>query len=165
MGGSEAIRSREAMLVERASLLDRLAGFPGRLAATARRVASAEAVSGPPADEWTPRDVVAHLVAVEDVVWRARLDSLAGSAAEPHWSWIEPGPVTDPAAATLDGALDMFAAARSATAARVAALDDAGWARTGLHATYGRLDLAAMLRIAADHDEEHLAALEARTVA
>jgi hypothetical protein len=44
----------------------------------------------------------------------------------------------------------------------VAAFDDAGWARTGVHATYGRLDVAALLRLAADHDDEHLAALEAR---
>jgi hypothetical protein len=150
------------VLVERAALLDRLAGFPLRLAEVAGRVAAAEAAAGPPPGEWTPRDVVAHLVAVEGVVWHSRLDDLARNAGEPHWSWTEPGPVTDPAAATLNGALAVFATARSETAARVAAFDDAGWARTGVHATYGRLDVAALLRLAADHDDEHLAALEAR---
>ncbi len=31
--------------------------------------------------------------------------------------------------------------------------------RTGVHATYGRLDVAGLLRLAIDHDEEHLAGL------
>jgi hypothetical protein len=46
---------------------------------------------------------------------------------------------------------------RAATVARLDALDAAGWARTGRHATYGVLDVTALLRIALDHDEEHLA--------
>ena len=37
--------------------------------------------------------------------------------------------------------------------------DDAAWARTGVHATYGVLDVAALLRLAIDHDAEHLASL------
>ena len=34
-----------------------------------------------------------------------------------------------------------------------------GWDRTGVHETYGRLDVAGLLRVAIDHDEEHLAGL------
>jgi hypothetical protein len=148
---------------QRDATVERLAAFPSRLADAARRVESAEP-GGPPTGEWSAREVVGHLVAVEAAVWQARLVQLAADPAEPTWSWWEPTPVTDPAAATLEGSLGMFAAAREATLARVSALDEAGWARTGLHATYGRLDVAALLGIAADHDEEHLAALEARTV-
>jgi hypothetical protein len=34
-------------------------------------------------------------------------------------------------------------------------LDEAGWARSGQHATFGPLDVAGVLRNAVDHDEEH----------
>jgi hypothetical protein len=44
--------------------------------------------------------------------------------------------------------------------ATVRALDEAGWERFGTHATYGRLDVAGLVRLAIDHDEEHLAGLE-----
>jgi hypothetical protein len=40
------------------------------------------------------------------------------------------------------------------------ALDEAGWARSGTHATYGALDVAGLLRVAADHDDDHIAVLE-----
>ena len=46
---------------------------------------------------------------------------------------------------------------RSGTADVEAALDDAGWARTGTHATFGELDVSALMLRAIDHDEEHLA--------
>ena len=105
---------------------------------------------------------MAHLVAVEGVVWQARLATLSASTEEPAWTWAEPGPVDDPAAATLEGALVLFEAARGRTLALLAALQDAGWVRTGRHATFGRLDVAGLMRVAADHDDEHLAALEAR---
>jgi hypothetical protein len=149
-------------LVARLAVVARLGAFPARLAAFAQAVAGAEAAAGPPDGEWTPRDVVAHLVAVEGVVWQARLDMLAPDGSEPAWSWTEPGPIEDPAAATLDGALALFEGGRALTLSRLEAMDDAGWARTGIHATFGRLDVAGLMRVAADHDEEHLAALEVR---
>ena len=149
----------------RTDVVARLAGFPARLAVVAGHAAADEAIDGPPPGEWTAREVVAHLIAVEAAVWQARLDGLVADPSEPAWGWTEPGPVTDPAAATLEGALGLFAAAREATLARVAALDEAGWARTGVHAVYGRLDVAALLGIAADHDEEHLAGLAGRAAA
>lgn len=145
----------------RATVLARLASAPDRLAAEARRVTAAEAVSGTPAGEWTPAQVLAHLVAVEGAVWQARLEMLEGPG-EPVWTWTEPGPVDDPRAATADGAIELFTRARTATLGRLAALDDAGWSRTGLHATYGRLDVAGLMTVAANHDDEHLAALAER---
>ncbi len=150
-------------LVARLAVVARLGAFPVRLATFARAVAEAEATSGPPAAEWTPRDVVAHLVVVEGVVWQGRLDTLTPGHPEPAWTWTEPGPIEDPSAATLDGALSLFEAGRALTLSRLEALDDDGWARTGVHATFGRLDVAGLMRVAADHDEEHLAALEARS--
>lgn len=150
------------MDAERHALLDRLVTFPGRLGVAARRAEAADGPGGPPPGEWTAREAVAHLVAVEAAVWQARLDQLSSGGLEPGWAWTEPGPVTDPAAARLEGAIALFAASREATVARLEALDDSGWARAGIHAVYGRLDVAGLLRVAAEHDEEHLVALEAR---
>lgn len=152
--------------VNRTDILERLGAMPGRLLAEARRTAEAEAGAGPPHGEFSAREAVGHLAAVEAVVWQGRLDALARAAEtgapEPAWPWAEPGVDADPTASTLDGALALFAARRAATLARLAALRDQDWSRAGLHATYGRVDVRGLLEIAADHDEEHLLALQAR---
>jgi len=147
------------MALDRRSLVARLTAFPDVLAGAARAFVPHEA--GLPPGEWTAREAVSHLIAVERGVWQARLDMLATGRGpgEPAWSWTEPGPTDDPEAATLDGALALFASERAATVARVEALDDAGWARAGIHATYGRLDVAGLLGILVDHDEQHIAGL------
>ena len=147
--------------MDRTALLKRLTTAPERVGVAARRVAARESAGGPLRGEWTAREVVGHLVAVETEVWQARLDALAAGP-RPEWSWIEPGVSDEPDAATLEGAITRFAALRAATLARLVALDDAGWARWGVHATYGRLDVGGMFGVAADHDDDHLAALEAR---
>jgi hypothetical protein len=144
---------------DRASLLDRLASAPERLGLAAERTRAAHAAAGgPPAGEWSAREVVAHLVSVETTVWQARLDSLAADGT-PSWTWTEPGPATGPETATLERASGRFAELRAATIARVAILDEAGWARAGIHATFGRLDVEGLLRVIVDHDEEHIAGL------
>jgi len=53
-----------------------------------------------------------------------------------------------------------YAADRAATMATIDALDDAGWARTGTHATFGVLDVAGLMIRAVDHDEEHIKSFE-----
>jgi hypothetical protein len=134
-----------------------MAGSPGLVAGAAHAAATASGATVPaPAEgRWSAREVVLHLVAVEEVVWQARLDALAREAL-PRWQWTEPGLWTGPGGDTLDGALAAFAARRGATVARLDALDADSWARRGRHDTFGLLDVAALLRIALDHDEEHL---------
>lgn len=138
-------------MTERQAILERFASFPGRLAAAAH-AARARAV---PAGEWGPSQVVSHLIAVEAIVWRARLRDLATSA-DPRWSQTEPGLAAGLENASLEQALSTFQAARAGTAEIVRALDDTGWARSGMHAVYGRLDVAGLLGVAIDHDEEHV---------
>ena len=75
----------------------------------------------------------------------------------PRWSWVEPRLWSGPGDDSLDGVVAAFADRRAATVARLRALDEAGWARRGTHATYGVVDAAGLLRIAVDHDAEHLA--------
>ena len=140
----------------RDGLLASLAAVPDRAAEAARAAAVRRVVPG----EWTAEQVVRHLVAVETDVHQARLHDLA-TAAEPRWTWTEPGPWSGEPDLDLDGVLRRFAALRSETLVAVRLLDEAGWARTGQHATFGPLDVAGVLRSAVDHDEEHLRSLGA----
>lgn len=143
------------MTPDQRRLRDALAGVPERAAATVR--ASALPPDAAPAPgEWSAREVLLHLAAVEEEVWQARLEALA-TETFPHWPWVEPGLWSGRGADTWDGALAAFTERRAATVARLDALEADDWSRTGRHATYGILDVAALLRIALGHDEEHLA--------
>lgn len=108
--------------------------------------------------EWGPAQVVRHLIAVEREVWHARLAQLALED-DPRWAWVEPGLAPGFDGAPLDEIVAAFAEVRAETVAAILILDDAGWARSGTHATYGMLDVAGLMRIAVDHDREHLEAI------
>ena len=141
--------------MERAELIEAFAGFPTGLAAAIGRA------SGVPIDpeEWGPAEVVRHLIAVEREVWQARLAQLAAED-DVRWIWIEPGLAPGFDDAPLDDIVRAFAGARAETVMTIRALDDAGWARFGTHTTYGVVDIAALLRIAVDHDRDHLAGID-----
>ena len=129
--------------------------MPDRVA-TAARAASPE----PPApNEWPRTDVVRHLIAVEEEVWHARLRQLIAEE-EPRWAWVEPDRWQGSPGATLDDLLAVYADRRAATVALLDELGDDGWEKTGVHATFGRLDAAGLIRKALDHDDEHIASLE-----
>jgi hypothetical protein len=104
--------------------------------------------------EWGPREIARHLVTVERVVWQARLDQLAADE-RPRWAYAEPG-VGPADHRPLDEIVAAFTTERAATLGRLAALDEAGWSRSGIHATFGVLDVEGVCRVMADHDEEHL---------
>jgi hypothetical protein len=139
------------MTEARDSVVAALEGVPVRLAVAAR---AAEA-RPTPAGEWTPREVVRHLIAVELEVWHPRLAQLEADD-HPRWPWVEPGPWAGEPDASLDRLLEVHTSARAATVRSLAALDDAGWAKTGTHATFGELDAGGLMVKAIDHDEEHL---------
>ena len=145
------------MTPDQRQLRDSMAATPARAAAAAEASTNPPDVSSAP-EEWSTREVLLHLAAVEEQVWHARLDAL-GSETLPHWPWVEPGLWSGPGDETLQGALAAYRARRAATIARIDGLDAAGWACAGRHRTFGILDVAALLRIAIDHDEEHLAQL------
>jgi DinB family protein len=142
--------------LRRAELLGQFAAARDRIEEAAR---AAERADATPPGEWTPGQVIRHLIVVESQVFQARLEDLE-TKVDPHWSWIEPGTTDAPEGEDLDGALARFADRREATLRRVSALDEAGWLRTGTHATYGVLDVGGLLRLAYDHDLDHLASLE-----
>ena len=141
------------MTPAQAGIRDRLAGVPTRVTEAAARAAE------PAEGEWSARQIVLHLIAVEDEVWQARLAQLA-TEPTPQWPWVEPTFAYFPGDDSLENVVAAFATRRAATVAQLDALDDAGWARSGTHATYGVLDVAALLQRAVDHDEEHVQAIE-----
>ncbi len=143
----------------RATLLAALSAAPGRLGEMAFGAAAVDA----DADEaWSPAEVVRHLIACERDVFQGRLAQLAADGNEPHWPWVEPGPDEASAGRPLGELLAAFSAARAETLARAAALDETGWARAGIHAALGRLDVAGLLGVVREHDEDHLADLASR---
>jgi hypothetical protein len=143
--------------VSRDELVEAFAAFPDRLGVAAR-AATGRTV---PAGEWGPNEIVRHLIAVEAEVWQARLARVAVED-DPHWTWTEPGQAPGFDDAGLESVLTAFAAARATTVATVRALDDAGWARHGTHATYGRLDVEGLIGLAIDHDRDHLGSIIGR---
>ena len=142
------------MTPAQAALCRGLASTPARIVEAAQGLAdpSVSVVAG----EWSARDVTLHLAAVEVGVWHVRLDALA-TESFPEWPWVEPDRWPLPEGSGFEAAVDVLAAHRAATVHRLEGLDDAGWERRGRHATFGVLDVAALMRIAHDHDEEHLA--------
>lgn len=148
------MQRREAVVTpDQQSVRNALADMPTRAAHAAGRHPDPGARPSPA--EWSPREVLLHLIAVEIEVWQPRLAALQASKF-PDWPWVEPSLWHNPEGATFAGALDVYRRQRGVTVARLDALDDAGWARQGRHATFGVLDVAALMRIALDHDEEHL---------
>lgn len=158
-GGRGDAGAGEARTGDRAGIVDRLAAIPDRLAEAAR-----SAVGRPvPAGEWGPPEVVRHLIAVEEVVWHSRLQQLA-AADRPTWPWVEPEPWRGDPGATLDELLATYEARRRET---VAILDGFGaetWDRTGIHATWGEIDVADLMVRALDHDDEHIASFASSAV-
>ena len=140
--------------MERAELLAALAASGSRLAEAARAPRDRPVPDG----EWGPVEVVRHLIAVEVGVHQWRFGDLARGG-EPRWDWAEPGPWPGEPDLTLEQLLMRFAHLRRETIAIVERWDDAAWARSGTHATYGRLDVAGLLRNVLAHDEEHLRGL------
>src|SRR4051794_20756868 len=134
---------------------DRLATFPRRLAAAARSAPETTPAPG----EWSPSEIVRHLVAVEEEVWQRRLGQLE-TEEHPRWRWVEPGQWLGAPGASLDDVLAAHDRVRSATLEILDGLGPDGWSRTGTHDTFGLLDVADLMAVAADHDDEHLASLE-----
>ncbi len=139
---------------DRGAILASLESLPVRLAA-----AVTGAVDRPPAaGEWSPGEVVRHLIACEIDVHQARLSDLA-TTDSPTWGWAEPEPWPGEPDLSLDDLLVRFASLRATTLVTVEGLDVAGWARSGTHATLGVFDVRALLANAVEHDEHHLGGL------
>jgi DinB superfamily len=139
---------------DRDALFATFRDFPPRFAAAATAADSRPV----PAGEWGSAEIARHLIAVEREVWWVRFASIVEED-EPHWAWTEPGLEPGLEGVSLSDVLERFAAARAKSVAIMDGFDEAAWTRTGVHATYGRLDVVGLLGIVTGHDAEHLASL------
>lgn len=109
---------------------------------------------------WPPREIVAHLLAAEQVMGGRAWRMLAET--EPRLTSTAP-PTADAAARSRSFAelITAFAAGRQQTLARLRALAPEAWERTGVHPEWGRVTVRQQLSYVAWHEQSHLADLEA----
>ncbi len=137
--------------------LDLLASTPGTLRALLAGLD--EAVVGAPGPEgWSPRDVLAHVLSVQQPGFTARVRFMVEQD-EPPVPNVDEDAVLEtsglrsrPMAELLDG----FSAARAATLALLSTLDEMQFARGGNHEIAGRITVAEIVHHHVFHDLSHV---------
>lgn len=144
-------------------VLSRLRGYLAALLGMVSGLTAEAWHRKPGPSEWSPLEIVCHLRDVEIEVNQVRLGMILDtpdpflSAADPD-EWAGPRRYQDQEPGQ---ALQAFTHARLETVQRLAALDDAGWARTARHALFGPTSLTEVFSVAGDHDLVHLGQLRA----
>jgi len=107
---------------------------------------------------WTLRDIAAHLAATEKECFEPRIHAMAAGAG-PRFEWYS-NDERDFDGLTLDGVLAEWTETRARLVEFVRGLSTDERQRTGAHATYGQVTVDGYLRVALEHDRDHLRALE-----
>ena len=150
------------LYVELVMSVDRITG--SARAAVDRR-AAAGVVGG--SDDWPPAVVVAHVSDVDEQVWTPRIEVMvaafdAGRPA-PGFDWWEPDGEATYARyrdISLDDAAARLMSTRIAMLTRLRELSAEQWAGArAQHATFGDMDLEALVLATLGHDEEHRGSL------
>lgn len=116
--------------------------------------------------EWPPAVVLGHVSQVDDQVWSPRISHMvaayeSGSPA-PEFVWWEPDPLATLekfAVFSLEQASAELMASRTRLVTNLRELSSQQWAATGIHDTFGELDISTLLIEVLRHDEEHRASL------
>jgi len=138
----------------RDELLDELTASQGLVIGMTRIIADDEHRVG----AWTLRDIAAHLAATERECFEPRIRAMAAGES-PRFEWYS-NDERDFDGLTLDGVLAEWSQTRARLVDFVRGLSRDERQRTGTHETYGQLTVDAYLRVALDHDRDHLGALE-----
>lgn len=142
-----------------AEIIARLAPTPARLGAVAAGLAATALRRRPAEDEWSMKEVMAHLFKVERDVFLPRLRRMA-SEERPVFERFDPdawAAERDHREGSFAADLEAFAAARRETLAFLEALPLAAAARLGISAVFGPVRLDRYATHVVDHDVEHLA--------
>lgn len=122
----------------------------------------AQAIDG----EWSPAVILGHVSQVDEQVWMPRIesmiDALAQGAAAPAFSWWEPDPKATEekfAEFSLEDSSAELMAGRTRLVTFLRGFTPEQWAATGIHDTFGELDISGLLIEILRHDEEHRASL------
>lgn len=150
-------------MIDRAELLERFRRGAEVVAATLTGAAGPEVDFKPAPDQWSLRQIVAHLADSEIIaVWRFRY-TLAENNPTIQWydekAWAEN---LDYAKRKYSASLETFRRARAENYELLKDLPENAWARPCVHSKEGPMNLENLLRIYAEHAEKH--ALQIRRV-
>lgn len=107
---------------------------------------------------WTLRDIAAHLAASEKECFEPRIHAMAAGQG-PRFEWYS-NDERDFDGLSLEGALADWTETRARLVDFVRGLSPEQRLRTGTHETYGEITVDEYLRVALEHDRDHLGALE-----
>lgn len=107
---------------------------------------------------WTVRDVAAHLAATETECFEPRIRAMAAGE-RPQFEYYS-NDERDFDGVSLQAALTQWANARNRLIDFVRGLSEEERNRVGVHTKLGELTVDGYLRVALDHDQDHLKSLE-----
>lgn len=144
-------------------LVAALAASPDRVASVIEGATDADLDREPAAGEWTARTILAHLRDDEFMVMRLRIERIAvedrpalapfdeGAWAASRWRGAD----------GRDALIEGFRVQRAATVAILERLSEAEWRRFGSQPEIGAFDLWWWAEHTLEHDENHIAQIEA----
>ncbi|TMD33832.1 MAG: DinB family protein [Chloroflexi bacterium] len=107
---------------------------------------------------WTLRDIAAHLATTERECFEPRIRSMAAGE-RPEFEYYS-NDERDFDGVTLQNALSEWVDTRARLIDFVSGLSEEERARVGVHTKFGELTVDGYLKIALDHDQDHLKSLE-----
>lgn len=107
---------------------------------------------------WTLRDIAAHLATTERECFEPRIRAMA-EGERPEFEYYS-NDERDFDGITLPGALSEWRETRDRLIEFVRGLSEEERARVGVHKKFGELTVDGYLRIALEHDQDHLLSLE-----
>jgi hypothetical protein len=107
---------------------------------------------------WNLRDIAAHLAATEKECFEPRIRAMAAGQ-RPEFEWYS-NDERDFDGITLQTALTEWTDTRNRLIDFVRGLSGEERSRVGVHTKFGEVTVDAYLRIALDHDQDHLRSLE-----
>lgn len=133
-----------------------LAGTPASLTTLLRTMPPNVQTWSPAPNEWSPSDVLGHMLHVETAVIPVRLRHMLAEGADSFPS-VAPAPVPG----TVEEMLDSWRVARDENLLFLRTLTPAQLNRSGQHPHYGRISVREHIIEWAYHDLEHLRQLQA----
>ena len=137
------------------TVAERLGAMQESQGALSEALISAETSIQFPPNEWDASGIAAHMLVIEIEFWN-RIQRIASDAEENphfryHWNTGWNFDMLD-----LRTSLDEWATWRNRLSALVNSLTSEQLSRTGVHAYFGDITIADLLKITHDHDLEHI---------
>ncbi|GIV81169.1 MAG: hypothetical protein KatS3mg051_0523 [Anaerolineae bacterium] len=143
--------------LEPAQIVPRLTANIAALDGLVRETAPEAWLTHPAAGEWSPLEVLGHLIAVERDVYRPRLQMILSTDTPVLAALTEsPAPTIPPGAEQPRALLELFVAERRVTLDLLATLTPEDWQRPAHHHRLGPTTLLEVADLIAQHDRQHL---------